>query len=302
MKDILILYTNKCDFDKFYLQHMNTDIVDAYPLYNYVSKWTNYIMEIHMLLELPGVSAWFCDWKKKIVQYSTVIIFETLPTECIVRYINKKNPKCRIIYWYWNTVKRPPKNRTIAEYWSFDYKDCVRYNLLFNNQFGFIIGKRREPIDLETDVFFIGLDKNRFDTIKDIEKKLNSFGLKTEFLVVKDKTSNKSKNGYISSMLSYGTVIEKVKRSHCILDLVKDGQTGVTLRFIESAFYGKKIITNNKYVLNHPLYSKERVFILEYDEWDSIRSFFDKEISYPSEEQLFDFTYNGWIKKFFINN
>ena len=120
MKKILILYTDKNDFARFYLRNMMNEDVDALPIYRYRNKGILRIMQICMLLHLPAIHLWFADWRRKLAQYSTVVIFEELPTECVVEYVKRKNSSCRIIYWYWNTVKRVPKNRNIAEYWSFD--------------------------------------------------------------------------------------------------------------------------------------------------------------------------------------
>lgn len=300
MKDTLILYANKTDFDIFYLKNMCTETVDAYPIYEYKNRWVNYAMEAHMLSGLPGISLWFESWKNEVEKYSTIIIFEALPTEYIIEYIRQKNPNCRIIYWYWNTVKRAPKHRETAEYWSFDCGDCEKYNLSFNNQFGFIIGERNNKANTNSDVFFVGQDKNRFELIKNIEKKLRSFNLNTDFYIVRDKTSKKDENaGIIESMLPYREVVDKLKSSRCLLELVKNGQTGVTLRFIEAAFYGKKVITNNKSVIGHPLYDKSRVFILDQDNWDDLPKFFSRETEFLSEDLIRPYTYEGWLQKFF---
>lgn len=302
MKKILILYTDKNDFARFYLRNMTNEDVDALPIYRYRNKGILRIMQICMLLHLPAIHLWFADWRRKLAQYSTVVIFEELPTECVVEYVKRKNSSCRIIYWYWNTVKRVPKNRNIAEYWSFDYADCKKYRLNFNNQFGFIVGNRNEMKNVEnTDVFFVGIDKHRYAYLKKIEKVLNEKGINTKFLIVRDRSTPKNSH-CLSNMLPYDEVIKEVKQSRCLLDIVKEGQTGVTLRFIEAAFYGKKVITNNKYVLEHPLYDKNRVFILEYDEWERISEFVNKKEPLIKDNDIFDYTYQGWLNKFGITN
>ena len=146
----------------------------------------------------------------------------------------------------------------------------------------------------------MGQDKNRFELIKNIEKKLRSFNLNTDFYIVRDKTSKKDENtGIIENMLPYLEVVDKLKSSRCLLELVKNGQTGVTLRFIEAAFYGKKVITNNKSVVRHPLYDKTRVFILDQDNWDDLPGFFSRETELLSEDLIRPYTYEGWLQKFF---
>ena len=50
------------------------------------------------------------------------------------------------------------------------------------------------------------------------------------------------------------SVIDHVRKCAAVLDLVKEGQVGITVRTLEDVFYKKKVITNNIAVRNTDLY------------------------------------------------
>lgn len=61
--------------------------------------------------------------------------------------------------------------------------------------------------------------------------------------------------------------------SDIVIDLVQQGQTGWTLRILESVYLNKKVITNNSEILHSEFYSPERVFILGLRDWCEISDF-----------------------------
>lgn len=47
-------------------------------------------------------------------------------------------------------------------------------------------------------------------------------------------------------MISYQENLDNIRKSKCIVDVVQKGQIGLTLRPLESLFFKKKLLTNNK--------------------------------------------------------
>ena len=100
----------------------------------------------------------------------------------------------------------------------------------------------------------------------DICKFLISKGLNCVFFVANVNSSNKSNQyqgiEYIKSM-RYSKTIEYIQRSKCLLEIVQNGQNGSTLRPIEALVYGKKLLTNDKNILNQDFYDKNNMFYFE---------------------------------------
>lgn len=138
--------------------------------------------------------------------------------------------------------------------YSFDYKDCNINNIKKYNQYTsgkYLYDKYNININITCDVTFLGKDKNRralLDEIRDtISKKWE-----TNFFIVDDHSTNSF------------TYIEYLKfqlSGRAILDVVKDGQSSETMRFLEALSTGRKVITNNDSVRNHELFNENNVLV-----------------------------------------
>lgn len=58
-------------------------------------------------------------------------------------------------------------------------------------------------------------------------------------------------------------MISEVLKCNCILDALSPGQTGVSTRYYEAVCYNKKLLTNNKDVLNFPFYNPQYMKIYQ---------------------------------------
>lgn len=134
-----------------------------------------------------------------------------------------------------------------------DSHDAKKYNILF---FPLIYSKPRpaEKTDICYDLSFVGNDKGRGKLLSDINKKVKSSGLKT-FVKCRgeERTSNK--------WMKYSEVTDIVKKSNCILEIVQEGQTAITLRTLEAIYYGKKLLTNNADIKKYSFYDPEYIQI-----------------------------------------
>jgi aconitase A len=88
-----------------------------------------------------------------------------------------------------------------------------------------------------------------------------------------------------------------VKRSNGILEILRAGQYGVTLRTFESLFLQKKLITANEMLPFYRLYDPRNVFMLETD-LSQLTAFLN--IPYqPADQVLLDFfEAKNWVKRF----
>ena len=67
----------------------------------------------------------------------------------------------------------------------------------------------------------------------------------------------------IKGWMDYKEVIDIVKQSNCILEVVQEGQNGITLRTMEAVCYGKKLLTNNKNIVKYPFYDSKYISVFE---------------------------------------
>ena len=133
--------------------------------------------------------------------------------------------------------------------YSFDPKDCKKYNMLFTNS----LYSRREnifPSKTSCDIFFIGRAKDRYNDLLEIAQMAINAGLKINFQILGvEKKSQITLPGitYLKKVKSYEEVLPMIMSTKCLLDLYQLGQTGLTMRAYEAIFYNKLLLTNNDY-------------------------------------------------------
>ncbi len=307
---ILILKSDKGDFEKFYISHMKAANVDVCPVFKKMGKYKRYISLIHVQkLKLPKMDFWYGEWKKRLKIYSTVIVFDRNYNWDIVNFIHSINRKCRIIVWYWNPIEKierlPLKYRSFCEEWSFDKDDCKKYILNYNNQFSFkkIFNAGENVKGDVSDFYFVGMDKNRAELLMKIKSRSERIGKKVNFIIVKDKTS--LKNGCIYSQpIDYLSNINNLFNTKTIVELVQNGQSGLTVRCVEALFAKKKIITNNECIKEYDFYHPNNIFILEDDNLYSkgFEMFLEAPYYELSNEVTQKYDFEQWINGFESGN
>jgi hypothetical protein len=294
-KNILFLTYNSDDIFSKKIKDKNIDIQQIYWQKNRMCKAIRYL---HLQLKLPFLSLWMGHWKKNLSKYDMVIIPASRLTPPIVSYINKISPRLHIIVWFANPVSRdyriePYKNLS-CELWSFDKVNCTEYQMKYNTQYYF------DTINIlqnETlfDVIFVGADKGRLNKLLNIEYELNTMGLKTYFHITATRREN---NPAYKNRVSYETIIEYISRTNVILDILQDNQSGLTLRPLEALFLSKKLITNNKDVVNYDFYDRNNIFVLGLDDKNTLFDFIKTPYKPISEENIQYYDFSKWIQRF----
>lgn len=328
MKDFLILGLEDGIIETT-LKKGNVEIQSIYkPRKNFIDK---FLWEFYYRIKPYNFDRWF-DFKNiDLASYSLIIIFRCQQPLEIIKYIRTYNKKCRIIYWLFDTIgsiSSPifyninKKNRELIEtrqiynfeVWSFDKSDCKKYGIKYNNSFLFEI-KNMLNTEIKYDCFFCGFNKGRVDNLRKLQTILDSINKTYNFLIVKPPTflkkikkrfikisKNKINNDngilFLENSIKYDEYLKNLYMSKCIIDIVQEQQTGMTLRAIESIFYRKKLITNFKYIKEYDLYNKNNIFIIGVDDIDKLKSFIDGEYEELDQNILNKYTINGWLKNF----
>lgn len=202
-------------------------------------------------------------------------------------------PDVRVSLWYWNPVLNNPfiKNQILTaknlhcDIYTFNRSDADEYSLkLLNQFFPMFLPSKRE--DIITDFYFQGYDKGRKHILKSLEDILNKYN--TVFNIVTKP----------SETITYNEYIQNVRKTKCLIDIVQDGQNGITLRPLEALSLRKKLITNNHNIQHFSFYKRENIFILGLDDIATIdnfinSSFVDVDINIKREYDTF-----SWITNF----
>ena len=273
------------------------------PIYRNTGLFFRAIRKIILKLNLPFKKLLFGHFHKKAVAADMIILFDIRNAREILMYLKKEYPEKKIIFWYWNPVCKADPVQSIndlgIEIWSFDPVDCKKYGLKYNTQI-FIDRKTTECNDKNTDVFYVGVDKNRAKTLTMLAKLFKENDISYYFNLVRTKDSEADCEIQYGNTMNYSEVLSYVKSSKVIVDLCAVGQSGLTLRPIESIFLKKKIITNMNSIVEYDIYNKNNIFILGEDDIENLKEFIRSEYDETNNPELLKkYEFESWLNRFY---
>jgi hypothetical protein len=237
----------------------------------------------------------FGEWKTYVDKYDIVIISATIYSEDITKYIQKKT-SCRIIHWYWNPViKSVIPNSKGTELWSFDEDDCKKNNMNYISTYYFSSIKLTSKCIIY-DIYFVGEDKGRLDELLKLKKLFKEAGLRVNMHITESKEST-DRNFSFQHGIPYEEVLERISESKAILDIVQTGQKGISQRPMESLFFKKKLVTNDKDIAKHDFYNKNNIFILGNDNIQDLNNFINSKYENIDKNIVDRYDFSEWIER-----
>lgn len=176
----------------------------------------------------------------------------------------------------------------LIDYWG-------TYDMLEKEQYSmdFFYPEIESKIDLSSiseqstcDVFFAGAAKKRLSQILEAYDYFTSHGIKCHFIIM-DADEKEFRDGieYINEFMPYRRMLELSVQANCILEISQEGAVGNTSRFLEAVIYNKKLITNNKGILNEKYYNPKFMKVFG--------SITDISLSFINEQMDVDYGYAG---------
>lgn len=206
--------------------------------------------------------------------------------------------KAKIVLFFWNHFKLEhyrklndaQKEPAIDEIYHFDPLEARDLGLKHNSSF-YTQSVGESVHKTEYDIFFGANDNGRKQQAMELKERFESLGLSTHYHIL-PKRGNEQE-GY----LPYNDYLQLVKRSKGILEILRAGQYGVTLRTFESLFLQKKLVTANAMLPFYRLYDPRNVFMIEPD-LSKLTAFLN--IPYhPADQEMLDFfEAKNWVKRF----
>lgn len=241
-------------------------------------------------------------WKHSLNEYTVIIVHVQKNSYKLLEYIcSKRLSNQRVIAWYWNPVCQclhPDKIRNLGcELWSFDSADCQKYDLNFNTTYYFRgLKLPSKPMEC-VNVFFCGLNKGRKKVLDDIRMKFEQMALTYYFHVIDEKAPISQQ----LPRLSYQEYLEHLASSDAILDVLQEGQEGMTLRVMEALFHQKKLITTQKAIMKADFYHPDNIFVIGEDNWAEIKNFLECPLHPVPKEIVEKYDFSMWIRRFGID-
>lgn len=174
---------------------------------------------------------------------------------------------------------------------SFDKQDCLKYGFTYIPQ-GQVFSMPKNlslSKDKQTELFFVGMGAGRYDILNETARKLEG---KVDYKIhvvgtPKDKQVSGTHIIY-NEAVSYEDEMEFVYNTNTVLDVAKEGQSGITLRVCEALLFNKKILTNNETIRQMPFYNPLYIYIYKEAKDIDISFIKDKrEVNYGLDKDYF---------------
>ena len=192
--------------------------------------------------------------------------------------------------YFWNKINKDNEHllkKDIDRFYTFDLDDVNKYGIRYNSQFYTKKIKIKEKKE-KYDVCFLGRDKGRKEEIDKIKSEFEKRSIKSNIRVINNE----------KQFMPYRKYLKMIENSKCILDIVSNNQTGVSLRAMESLFFKKKLITNNKSIVKYDFYNQNNVFIIGIDKCDTINSFINSDYKSIDDKIVSNYDFENWLKRF----
>ncbi|SEW48779.1 hypothetical protein SAMN05421841_3895 [Chryseobacterium wanjuense] len=223
-----------------------------------------------------------------------------------------------ITYLYDNLERVPVEGRLhlFDKILSFDIIDVEKHGFEKITNYIYLPFTPKEQQNPQMDLFYItSYDNRRVSLIKKLAKKLLALGLKFQIMVIGKKSwKHQLTNIFIKvpenlflifsiKKIPHDDLPSYYKNSKVLLDLMREGQYGLSFRVFEAMSLEKKIITDNEAIKSYDFYNPNNILILNENISNLDKSFFETPYEKIPEEIYYRYTLDSWVNKVFeLNN
>lgn len=253
-------------------------------------------------------SLFFGGIKERLLNSDKCIVFDQVYSKSLISIIRKFNPQIQIIIYIWNPIKSNvgmvrelKSNSNISRIYSFDKGDCKKYNFKFLPMVYNFDNRQVTNSEVSKSVLFVGFLKDRANILSEIYSDLEKRDIKCDFYVLpstkSDLLAKELPFKIEDKFLSYEKYKQKIKKVKAILEISQSDQIGLTIRAMESLYFNKKLISNNKDLLNYDFYNKNNIFILGIDDNNYLSEFLETEYQEIDNKILQQYNFTDCVQQ-----
>lgn len=244
-----------------------------------IGKYTQRLLLKDTVLE-KYLKACRNEGRRPVVLFLNSIFAEIRLPAASLNYLKQKYDALFVLY-YLDTTERGVsvyanylREKGVFDFiYTFDKSDAEKYGFAFwQTPYSAMNVNTGNQIDL----YFCGVDKDRSETINSIlrEKELDC---RMDLVQLEENQHYEDDRVSVCSIKEarlYSEVLESTLQANCILEIVRPGQIGFTLRAFEAVVYNKKLLTNNENIKNFTFYNPEYMKVfrrVEEIDWDWVK-------------------------------
>lgn len=217
--------------------------------------------------------------------------------------IDFKKFSTKSIAFFNDSINRYPNIKNVIphfdEVFSFEKKDCKKYNLTFKTNF--IYNKLIEDAsNLKYDLFNISSTDKRTKTILKIALAVKKIGINYKIIIFDGKNKLKKYDfiEIIEKPLSLENVNQFITESKVLLDIHRTKQDGLSFRIFESLGKEKKIITTNADIKHYDFYNSNNILVIDTNKVVIPSDFFENSYQPIPKEILEKYLLENWVNEF----
>ena len=190
-------------------------------------------------------------------------------TPSYIRNIKSKHKNVFFVLFLDNAMHK--KERLVKQH--LDQMDLVYTNNKYDaDKYGFkylfnIIPSvsSHKDTQINWDLFFVGNAHDRLEMIHRVHDRMSELGLKSKMYIsgVSTRSINKREGIIYNQSLPYNQVTEYYDQSKCLLEVVGEKPTMLTMRMMEALCRNKKLITNHPFILEQSFYDPRYILYFE---------------------------------------
>jgi hypothetical protein len=240
-----------------------------------------------------------------------VLNADTIDLETLI--FVKKHTNKLITYLYDNLSRFPVQEKLYLfdKVYSFDDEDIKQYGFEKLTNYNYLDYLPQEKQNPSMDLFYItSFDKFRNKTLIPLAENLKQFNINYRFVVVGKKGwkeqvkffgSKRLKNHVVlkQKIISTKTIAKTYEQTKAILDLMREGQTGLSFRVFEAMALEKKIVTNNEKIKEYDFYNENNILILDKDLRNLSKDFFNTPYERIPKNIYEKYILGSWVDRVF---
>lgn len=238
--------------------------------------WLRSVIFFRMFREALIINAkelTFTDNKNKncYIIYGRVLEFYG---PCLLRYLKQNDPEGIFVCYLGDVVSSftfsiSSLKKKFDLIFSCDKKDAAKHEILFLQEPYSYIESDEFPI--EFDFSFVGSEKGRLNKILTIYEVLTGNGYKCKFYIngVREEEQRYPEDIIYNHYISYHEVVNIIKKSRCIIEVLQEEADTTTTRYSEALLYHRYLLTDSEYLRNmNP--TPPNIIPIDYSCWDNL--------------------------------
>lgn len=240
------------------------------------------------------------DLESSVSDADLIILFDTRRNyDTIAERIEKvSKPNAKLIWYSWNPASDSNAFTRLGQQWiktTFSKADALKFNFQYVGSFYFKVSNAQTLQKSMYDGLFIGQDKGRRMLLEKVSNLYTKNDFISKIILVDNRKALFDKR--YSHRLNYDHVCALAQKSKTIIEILQEGQEGVSLRVFEALFYHKKLVTNNRSIVNYDIYNSQNIFILGVDDENRFKDFVCSPFAEIDKSIVDEYKMSNWIFK-----